>query len=288
MSVSSSQISQSASSQVASLEETSASIEQMSSLTIQNSENAGQVDVLMQGAHGVVSSANGSMDQLTKSMEDISKSSEETSKIIKTIDEIAFQTNLLALNAAVEAARAGEAGAGFAVVADEVRNLAIRAAGAAKDTAQLIEGTVKKIKDGSELLSTTNDAFSQVTESTNKVGDLVSEISHATKEQATGIIHVNTSIAQMDKTVQQNAAIAEASATASEEMYKMAEKLKAYVGDLVTLVTGKKDLGINTDMEIKMGGVIQHPRPSVRQGMLAQKSREIRPDQVIQLNDSDY
>ena len=99
----------------------------------------------------MVERANGSMTELTQSMDDISKASDETSKIIKTIDEIAFQTNLLALNAAVEAARAGEAGAGFAVVADEVRNLAMRAAEAAKNTSALIEGTVKKVKEGSDV-----------------------------------------------------------------------------------------------------------------------------------------
>ncbi len=113
-------------------------------MTKKNAENASMADVLMNEANQVVSEANESMGQLTQSMEEISKASEQTSKIIKTIDEIAFQTNLLALNAAVEAARAGEAGAGFAVVADEVRNLAMRAAEAAKNTAELIEGTVKK------------------------------------------------------------------------------------------------------------------------------------------------
>ena len=108
------------------------------------------------------------MSDLTVSMGEISGASEETQKIVKTIDEIAFQTNLLALNAAVEAARAGEAGAGFAVVADEVRNLAMRAAEAAKNTANLIENTVKRVKDGSELVSRTNEAFTQVAENSTE------------------------------------------------------------------------------------------------------------------------
>ena len=106
------------------------------------------------------------------------------------------------LNAAVEAARAGEAGAGFAVVADEVRNLAMRAAEAAKNTAALIEGTVKKVNDGSELVSRTNEAFSQVAESAAKVGELVAEIAAASKEQAQGIEQVNTAVSEMDKVTQ--------------------------------------------------------------------------------------
>ncbi len=134
-------------------------------MTKQNADNANQADGLMKEANQVVVQANESMGELTTSMEEISKASEETSMIIKTIDEIAFQTNLLALNAAVEAARAGEAGAGFAVVADEVRNLALRASDAAKNTANLIEGTVKKVSDGSELVTRTNEAFTKVAES---------------------------------------------------------------------------------------------------------------------------
>jgi methyl-accepting chemotaxis protein len=183
------------------------------------------------------------MNRLTGSMREISTASEETSKIIKTIDEIAFQTNLLALNAAVEAARAGEAGAGFAVVADEVRNLAMRAAEAAKNTADLIEGTVKKVQDGSDLVNRTNEAFIQVSESSSKVGDLVGEISAASNEQAQGIEQVNTAVAEMDKVTQQNAANAEESASASEEMSAQAEQMKAIVGELVALVgTGRNKL----------------------------------------------
>jgi len=240
VSSSSQSMAEGASEQAASIEETSSSMEEMSSMTKRNAENAGNADGLMREANHVVTTANASMGQLTQSMKEISKASEETSKIIKTIDEIAFQTNLLALNAAVEAARAGEAGAGFAVVADEVRNLAMRAAAAAKDTAQLIEGTVKKVTDGSNLVSTTNEAFMKVAESSGKVGTLVAEIAQASKEQSNGIDQVNIAITEMDKVVQQNAANAEESASAAEEMSAQAEQLKEYVDELVVLVTGKK------------------------------------------------
>ncbi len=171
-------------------------------------------------------------------MEEISRSSEETSKIIKTIDEIAFQTNLLALNAAVEAARAGEAGSGFAVVAGEVRNLAMRAAEAARNTAGLIENTIKRVKDGSELVIRTNETFNEVQKSAAKVGELVGEIAAASNEQAQGINQVNKAVAEMDKVVQQNAANAEESASTSEEMNSQAEQMKAMVNELASLLGG--------------------------------------------------
>ncbi|MDY6903074.1 MAG: methyl-accepting chemotaxis protein [Thermodesulfobacteriota bacterium] len=231
-----------ASEQAASIEESSSSLEEMSSQTKQNADNAGQADNLMRESHKAVDKAAHSMESMSVAMDELSKSSEETMKIIKTIDEIAFQTNLLALNAAVEAARAGEAGAGFAVVADEVRNLAMRAAEAAKNTGELIDGSVKQIEESATLMKTTNDDFTSVRESAQKVGELIGEIAAASKEQAQGIDQVNTAVSQMDKVTQQAAANAEESASSSEEMNAQAEEMMGMVKELSSLVGGRSSI----------------------------------------------
>jgi methyl-accepting chemotaxis protein len=239
--------------------------------------------------------ADDSMTHLTQSMEEISRASEETSKIIKTIDEIAFQTNLLALNAAVEAARAGEAGAGFAVVADEVRNLAMRAAEAAKNTADLIEGTVQKVHEGSDLVAKTNEAFGEVSKSAAKVGELVSEIAAASNEQAEGIGQVNKAVAEMDKVVQQNAASAEESASASEEMNAQAVQMKSMVNELVALVGGKGNGNNGSRSFVKKTKHIgesknaegAHKKVKTKDIEIC-RSKEVNPEEVIPMEDGDF
>jgi len=238
-------LAQGASEQAASLEETSSSMEEMASMTRQNADNARQADDLMKEAGHVVQKANSSMQELRVAMGKINDASGEMAKIIKTIDEIAFQTNLLALNAAVEAARAGEAGAGFAVVADEVRSLAMRAAEAAKNTTELIQDNQTNIKEGSGLVKSTDEAFSQVLETTEKVGKLVAEIAAASGEQTQGIDQINQNTTTMDQVTQQVAANAEESAASSEEMAGQAMALQEMVDELTTLVNGVQKMERN-------------------------------------------
>ncbi|MFP5213656.1 MAG: methyl-accepting chemotaxis protein [Acidobacteriota bacterium] len=227
-----------ASQQAAAIEETSASLEEMSSMTRQNAESASRANELMREAGGIVDQANRSMADLIGSMAEITRGSEESFKIIRTIDDIAFQTNLLALNAAVEAARAGEAGAGFAVVADEVRNLAMRAADAAKNTAGLIESTVRNVRLGSEVVNRTEKDFLDVASSVSKCVGLIGDIAAASQEQAMGIEQVNKAVSEMDQVTQQNASNAEESAASSEEMRCQAEEMGTFVEELILLVDG--------------------------------------------------
>jgi methyl-accepting chemotaxis protein len=297
VSAASQSLAEGSSEQASALEETSSSLEEMSSMTKQNAANATHADGLMKQANQVIQKANEGMKGLTRSMAEITSASEETSKIIKTIDEIAFQTNLLALNAAVEAARAGEAGAGFAVVAEEVRNLAIRAADAAKNTAGLIEGTVKKIKDGSALVVNTNDAFGEVLASTSKVGELVGEISVASQEQSQGIDQINKAVAEMDKVTQSTAATAEESAAASEEMNAQAEQMKQISRTLVGIIGGSGgDAGnVNRqDTQVKKsirGGssvVVAKRNSHAKIAEPYVRRKEAKPDQVIPMDEGQF
>lgn len=282
---SSQSLAQGAAQQAASLEETSSSMEEMGSMTKKNAENAQQANSLMEETKRTVEQGNKAMGQLTGSMDEINAAGEETGKIIKTIDEIAFQTNLLALNAAVEAARAGEAGAGFAVVADEVRNLAMRAAEAAKTTADLIEGTIHKTKQGAEMVAQTNETFISMAESSNRVAELISEIAAASSEQAHGIDQVNQAMNEMDKVTQQTAASAEESAAASEELSAQAGTMQGHVAELVGLVGTRNGNGKHGRARLSMNRKKEGPALPPPHVAAKANQKRVKPNEAIPLKD---
>ncbi|MEZ4529370.1 MAG: methyl-accepting chemotaxis protein [Desulfobacterales bacterium] len=226
--------------QAASLEEVSVSLEEMSSMTKLNAENAEKTRDIAENALNLIQDTDRFMTDLMNSMKEITAASKETSKIVKTIDEIAFQTNLLSLNAAVEAARAGNTGAGFAVVAGEVRNLALRSAEAARTTSALIEGNVKKIAEGEKIASGTIQVFKSVAQGSEDIRNLIAEMTSASDNQAEGIRQVNNAIAEMDQVTQSNAESAEEAAAFSRHLNERALQMKELVDNLTLMVGGQK------------------------------------------------
>ena len=223
-------LSQGATEQASSIEELTASLEEISSQTKLNAQNANQANELAEVAKNTAVEGNSQMKAMQAAMDEINVSSANISKIIKVIDEIAFQTNILALNAAVEAARAGQHGKGFAVVAEEVRTLAARSAQAAKETTDMIEGSITKVEAGTKIANDTAEALTKIVEDVAKAATLVADIATASNEQATGIAQINQGIMQVSQVVQTNSATAEESAAASEELSSQAELLKESVG----------------------------------------------------------
>ncbi len=215
--------------QAATLEQTSASMEEMMSTVQQNAANADQAAHLARSAKDTAEKGGDIVRKAVVAMQDINVASNKINDIIGVIDEIAFQTNLLALNAAVEAARAGDQGRGFAVVADEVRNLAGRSATAAKQIKGLIKDSHEKVKEGTTLVNTSGQTLEEIVASVKKVNDIISEIATASAEQSTGLNEVNRSVTEMDMMTQQNAALVEEAAAASESLGTQADSLQQLI-----------------------------------------------------------
>ena len=229
-------LSEGASSQAASLEETSASLTEMASMSSQTANNATGAKSLSVETRTAAETGVTEVTELETAMKAIRESSNSIGKIVKSIDEIAFQTNILALNAAVEAARAGEAGLGFAVVADEVRNLAQRSALAARETADKIQDSIDKSERGARISAKVAQSLQTIVGKTQKVDQLIGEIAIAAKEQSEGVGQITTAVSRIDQITQQSASSAEENATAAVELRAQAESLRQSIEDLSRLV----------------------------------------------------
>lgn len=260
------EIAQGANEQASAIEELTATVTQIAQQTRQNALNADKANEMSLETKNSAVAGNEQMKALLTAMNEINESSANISKIIKVIDDIAFQTNILALNAAVEAARAGEHGKGFAVVAEEVRSLAAKSAGAAKETADLIESSIKKTETGTHLADETAKALDDIVQGIEKSVQLVGDIAIASNEQASAIVQINTSTDQMSKVVQSNSATSEQAAAAAEELSGQSEILKTLV----------KQFKLRSDDEIA--------------GFETKPEKKSKPDKQshISLNDNEY
>jgi methyl-accepting chemotaxis protein len=236
-----SNLSQRTEEQSSSLEETASSMEEMTTTVKQNADNAAQANQLALAARDQAEKGGTVVSQAVSAMTGINEASKKIADIIGVIDDIAFQTNLLALNAAVEAARAGEQGRGFAVVASEVRSLAGRSATAAKEIKELIQDSVRKVEDGSVLVTQSGQTLEKIVASVKKVSDIVAEIAAASREQSSGIEQVNRAVMQMDELTQQNAALVEEATAASQAMVEQVRGLNEM---LARFQVGMADIGV--------------------------------------------
>jgi len=207
------------------LEETAASMEQLTSAVRQNADNARQASVLAGDAFSIANRGNEVVSEVVATMDEITDSTKQIGEILGMIEGIAFQTNILALNAAVEAARAGEHGRGFAVVASEVRNLAQRSSTASKDIKRLIEHSNGRVQSGATLVDNAGQCMKEILVSVQRVTAIMKEIASASEEQSDGIEQVNKAVTQMDEVTQRNAALVEQAAAAAVSMREQAHGL---------------------------------------------------------------
>jgi aerotaxis receptor len=208
-----------------SVQQTASTMMEMTASVKSNAETASQANQLSGAASAAAEKGGQAVSQVVSTMNDISQASRKIVDIISVIDGIAFQTNILALNAAVEAARAGEQGRGFAVVAGEVRSLARRSAEAAKEIKTLIQASVERVESGTRMVDDAGKTMDDITAQVSKVSDLIAEISASTHQQSSGITQISESVGSLDGITQQNAALVEQSAAASESLKQQANRL---------------------------------------------------------------
>lgn len=260
-------LSQGATQQASSVQELTASIEEVASQTGLNTQNADLANEYALKAKENADGGNMRMKEMLKAMDEINVSSAGINKIIKVIDDIAFQTNILALNAAVEAARAGQHGLGFAVVAEEVRTLAAKSASAASETTEMIENSIHKVEAGTKIAKETAKALDAIVTQINSAASLVSSIAAASKEQAAAIEQINQGVLQISQVVQTNAATSEESAAAAEELSGQASQLKEIVNAFKIKNRTKTETGAaaNSEGTAKKTGLLkQEPWPEVK------------------------
>ena len=240
LSASSLSLAEGAGRQAAGVEETGASIEQLLGQTQANNESARQASALSKGMQQVVREGGAQMANMLQAMQEMEGQSSEVMKIIKNINAIAFQTNLLALNAAVEAARAGEAGAGFGVVADEIRRLAHNVASSAKETGEIIQNNIEKVKQSSELCESLDKAFVEIHQGIARVDEEVQNIAQASDEQVIGIRQVSAAMGEIDTVSLAASSEAEEAARTAAELRAQAVELRRISASLVTLINGEE------------------------------------------------